>query len=1028
MNTLSFKGLFIATILFLACFTTWAQKSFNISENVWIEKANQDLKKVITEQPIYAIGRENVTDNTHREECLDEVTNEPATSEEIKFRIVKEKSIKTHPAQTTLHSNHSNQASIHYKNTQQATYGWVLTERKPVRGTTPTPAEGGEVRVDFGQDAIEMLLAKPFGNGAGGSRDLKNPQRLQARYSWSVPDVIQPSGQLVIVVKQEVLSNTTGKWANGFGVGIMIQNNWSLKGKLTDGTVVEPWVFGIGWGKPDWAQKNTAVTYERTWLWNQGNTGEKRMVSVSVQGIGTQKIEYMYEWKPVTSNEAKTKTAQLPTKQTTPESVKPSETKSAANDSKNSLVKLNVDLNNTDAIAGDLTKNAIQFIVSKETFDQKVKLQVTENKNASQFDKKRATHIGTPVDITIDQESKRLNQPLTVKLKLDKNEIAALKRPIDLWIGYFNGKNWDYFPPLEVNLKDGFVKFETYHLSPYTKAELAKTEQINNFSYKNAVNKWAEKDNNLLTRQATQQMVNQILSKNMGITNKSISQDVVEAIMKEHDYAKLLVSYNDNKMDEFGTDLAVLAGKKIFEVVKNQSNAKALLGTVTNHSSKIGAGVNIGIAISQGNLEKAAKELSLEIINTYPITKLFKTAADITERQINRWRDQELEAAYQVYVKGANSNIPFWGYQVEAGNFNQVWSQMRGLENKIQSDALKNYAAANNKTVSQLDNATIEMVRKQTKENLQLEFSKRKEQESKIEALKAENLKLIKEFENANLLTERAFGYTDNTSFDLRLIRLFIVKDMILKDTKSRIGFTGVNEAGIISAKTVAGLIQLWYSENGKELYRKELIRLGYLKETDQAATNGKEQIQQNSSTENWKIDSSKPETYIATSKRKILEKTAQCSECYLDINVTAKVNSASSSSVSGEIDKKLRSWMSESGWYPVEASIESITINGFKGRLLTTTLKYNDGFGSPMAGYKYGKAHIGGYAILTSDDGLRSLKVSYYAFASSCWDNKSAETSKKEAMSGKNEAEKLVRSLNVSGTKINASVGTGKN
>ena len=119
---------------------------------------------------------------------------------------------------------------------------------------------------------------------------------------------------------------------------------------------------------------------------------------------------------------------------------------------------------------------------------------------------------------------------------------------------------------------------------------------------------------------------------------------------------------------------------------------------------------------------------------------------------------------------------------------------------------------------------------------------------------------------------------------------------------------------------------------------------------------------------------------------------------------------------------------MSESGWYPVEASIESITINGFKGRLLTTTLKYNDGFGSPMAGYKYGKAHIGGYAILTSDDGLRTLKVSYYAFASSCWDNKSAETSKKEALAGKNEAEKLVRSLNVSGTKINASVGTGKN
>lgn len=175
--------------------------------------------------------------------------------------------------------------------------GWVLTERKPVRGTIPAPAEGGETRVEFGDDAIEMLLAKPFGNAAGGSRDPKNPQRLHARYSWSMPDVIKPSGQLVIVVKQKVLSSDTGKWSNAFGLGIVIENNWYLKGKTNDGTSVEPWVFGIGWGRPDWAQKDSVVTYERTWLWNEGKTGDKRTVSVSIQGIGTQKIEYVYEWK-----------------------------------------------------------------------------------------------------------------------------------------------------------------------------------------------------------------------------------------------------------------------------------------------------------------------------------------------------------------------------------------------------------------------------------------------------------------------------------------------------------------------------------------------------------------------------------------------------------------------------------------------------------------------------------------------------------------------------------------------------------
>lgn len=951
MKRLSVRLAIIIAIILVSSFPMGAQKPLKAFENAWIEEANQEVIKANTDEAISDMDRKNLANSKLQENLVLELINNPIKSQEIKLWNEREKVLNENSDQTNRSPTHNN-TTLFLENSAIEAYGWVLTERKPVHGITPAPVKGGEVRVSFGDDAIEMLLAKPYGNGAGGSQDLKNPQRLHARYSWTVPEVIQPGGQLVIVVKQEVLSNNTGKWGNTFGVGIMIQNNWSLKGKMNDGTVVAPWAFGIGLGRPDWAQKNAVVTYERTWLWNEGKVGDKRMVSVSVQGVGTQKFEYLYEWKPATSKEVKknpaqaqtnntdsqlrkqyepaivnvasvemlvgdwdlvangyagkmeityvcsflegriffnslkkwepledlkfnistkqftfyrpqakqqhegilngatlsgtfnktskwtaTKTDQNGTKQSSEVSVKSSEDIFTSNNLKKSVIKLNVDLNNTDVIAGDLMQNSIQLMVSEGTFNQKVNLQVTEGESAVQFDKKRANLIGTPFDITIDQEQKRLKKPVIIKLKLDQKEIASLKRPIDLCIGYFNGKIWDYFPPLEVNLKKKYVKFETYHFSEHAKADLTKMEQINTFAYTNAVNKWAEKDNNLLTIQATQQMIKQILSKNMGIDNKSLTQDIVEKIMKENDYAKLLVSYNDNKMDEFGTDLAVLAGKKIFEVVSNESNAKALLGSVTEHSSKIGAGINIGLALAAGDLEKAAKELSLEIINTYPLTKAFKAAAEITERQVNRWRDQELEAAYQVFVNGAESSIPFWGYQVEPGNFDEVWSQMRGLENKIQDDALKNYAAANNISVSQIQRATIEMVRKQTKENLRLEFSKRKEQESAIENLKAENLKLVEEFEKANLMIGGRFGYTDNTSFDFRLERLFRIKDMILKDTKSRIGFTGVDEGGVISAKTVAGLIQLWYSaENGKEKYREELIKLGYSNDTKQVA------------------------------------------------------------------------------------------------------------------------------------------------------------------------------------------------
>lgn len=506
---------------------------------------------------------------------------------------------------------------------------------------------------------------------------------------------------------------------------------------------------------------------------------------------------------------------------------------------KNFESEVTINLANTDALAGDLKQNGIQLEIFEGTFDQEVKLVLSDPVSVPEFDNKRAYQTGAPYEISIDQNTKRLNKPVTVTLKLTEKEVKRLKHPGDLWIGYYNGKRWDYFLPLEVNKENAFVKFETFHFSIFSKAEPTREERINDCAYKAAVNQWAENDNGALNRQATEQMVNQILSKNMGLNNKSLTQDIVEAIMKENDYTKLLVSYNDNKMDEFGQDLAVLAGKKIFEVVSSESNAKALLGAVTEHSSKMGAGIKIGVALSEGDLEKAAKELSLEIINTFPLAKTFQTAAEITERQVNRWRDQELEAAYQVFVNGAESDIPFWGYQVEPGNFDEVWSQMRGLETKILDDAIKNYAATNNVDVSQLGQASLDQIRKQTKENLRQEFLKRKSQEAKIEALKSENIKLLEEFEDANLLTEGRFGYTDNTSFDFRLERLLRIKDMILKDTKSRIGFSGVDEGGVISAKTVAGLIQLWYSsDNGKQKYQDELIKLGYGKGTKKVAAN----------------------------------------------------------------------------------------------------------------------------------------------------------------------------------------------
>ncbi len=496
--------------------------------------------------------------------------------------------------------------------------------------------------------------------------------------------------------------------------------------------------------------------------------------------------------------------------------------------------ELNADLSLSKAVVGNLDQNGIQLDIPSETFDQNVKLQVKEDATAPSFDNKRATLLGTPYKISIDQKSKRLNKPVTVTFKLSEQEISELEHPEDLWIGYYNGQQWDYFMPSEVNTKEKFVTFDTYHFSPYSKSKLTKEERIDDFADKLAVEQWSAKSNNVPARKATEKMVRQILGEKLGLSNKSMTQDIVESIMGESDYQKLLVSYNDNNMTKFSQELSLLTGKIIVKVVTEDSNAKALLGSVIKHASKINTGLNMARALSEGKLEQAAKDLSKEIIGTFPITKLFREAARITDKQIIRWRDQELEAAYKVYLNGAESSVPFWGYSVRAGDFQAVWIQMKGLKPQLLRDAKQKYALANGIDVDRLGKRALDIIEEETMRNLEAKFKRRGKEEKEIGKLKAENIKLIKIFENKKLLDRGYFGYVRQSSLEIRLHRLYKIKDMILRDTKCKVGFIGGAEDGIIHAKIIARLIQIWYDrDNGPQKYREELIKRGYIKKVE---------------------------------------------------------------------------------------------------------------------------------------------------------------------------------------------------
>lgn len=180
-----------------------------------------------------------------------------------------------------------------------AAYGWVLTGSEVVRGKALAGTQGAEASVGLTEFSSELIVACPHGRGAGGSKDPNNPQRLHARYTWSVPKTILPGGKLVVPIKQQVLSAKTGNYGTRLTVAVSIGDTWSLNGRTEDGKVVKPYELGIGWGGPDWMQKNLLVTYEREWLWNTGNPSDKKLVSITFGGIGNHKVVYCYEWRRI---------------------------------------------------------------------------------------------------------------------------------------------------------------------------------------------------------------------------------------------------------------------------------------------------------------------------------------------------------------------------------------------------------------------------------------------------------------------------------------------------------------------------------------------------------------------------------------------------------------------------------------------------------------------------------------------------------------------------------------------------------
>lgn len=175
-----------------------------------------------------------------------------------------------------------------------------------------------------------------------------------------------------------------------------------------------------------------------------------------------------------------------------------------------------------------------------------------------------------------------------------------------------------------------------------------------------------------------------------------------------------------------------------------------------------------------------------------------------------------------------------------------------------------------------------------------------------------------------------------------------------------------------------------------------------------------------------WQVEHNRASHWTAKMIREIAPKSKDCRPQTVHGSIGAKVET-SFLPKPGEIDAKLRAHVESNGWYPDEEGIQAFSIGKYKGRMLTTTIKYKAGFGNPMAGYRDGTAHSFGYVIALHETERRMITASFSVYAGSCWDNSGKANALAQVTAAKAQAIGILSGLSLHETEQQSPVTAGE-
>lgn len=434
---------------------------------------------------------------------------------------------------------------------------------------------------------------------------------------------------------------------------------------------------------------------------------------------------------------------------------------------------------------GNLETEGLEVVIPAGAFSEPAEVSLVNPEKTPKYIASEMTGFGAPIEISVaGKDSVRLLQPVTITMKYDPTKLGEDLESGSLYMGYFNGSEWQYVKP-RVDKENHVMSFTTSHFSLFGQAKLTVDQRVEQYTKNAALASWAQDQSNGITNDAVERVIDHILKEKLKINDEAVKGKVIDSILKDDEWGGMLEGIANGDPEKFNQDLQVLVGKKIVDNVPKSKLSGALgaltsdFGVATVQKASEAAGY-----LAEGRTADAAKIIGEHIADKFMITTVGKIAVSAIDNQIQSWKSEEVEAAYQAYKNGASSKIPWWGYQVEKNNFDDVWSQMGGAARQLEIDAIAAQEKARKDAgMPALDDTEKDKIRTMVQRDLKKQFEQRVKTDADIEKKKAEFDLIVKMYKESGFMEKGRWGWEKDYELEQRMDVLMHFKDKLLKDT-----------------------------------------------------------------------------------------------------------------------------------------------------------------------------------------------------------------------------------------------------